>query len=403
MKTAIEPMPGCHSVAVCLLIPMGITREPGTIPGAAAIAEEWVFRGAGDLDNRAFNHALDRLGAQRHTHLDARYLQISAVCLHQQLPETLTMVADLAQRPRLDDADFGPVKELCLQSLSSLEDEPEERISLLLRSRFHPAPFNRSPYGQREAIQNATPDDIRSFVHAHSQPDGSILTIAGGINPETTAAQINDAFKDWLGQTPGTQPVGEPLGGTAHEKDDSQQTHICVGFQSAPETAQEILARKVGLTCLSGGASGRLFTEVREKRSLCYSVSAGYAGDQDRGGIYLYAGTTPQRAQETLDVMLQETRRVEDGVTQDEFNRARVSLLSRLVMQGESTEARASAIARDIGVFGRARSLAERAEALRSLDLATVNASLQGITQSAMTLATLGPEPLTTPEPWPNA
>jgi len=370
------------------------------MPGAAAIAEEWVFRGAGDLDNRDFNHALDRLGAQRHTHLDARYLQISAVCLHQQLPQTLAMVADLAKRPRLDDGDFGPVKELCLQSLSSLEDEPEERISLLLRSRFHPAPFSRSPYGQREAIQNASPDDIRSFIQTHNKPDGSILTIAGGVDADTTARQISDAFDDWLGQAPSPQPVGEAIGGTAHETDKSQQTHICVGFQSAPETAQETLARKIGLTCLSGGASGRLFTEVREKRGLCYSVSAGYAGDQDRGGVYLYAGTTPQRAQETLDVMLEETRRVEDGVTEDEFNRARISLLSRLVMQGESTEARASAIARDIGVFGRARSLTERSDALRSLDLAAVNASLQDITHSDMTLATLGPEPLVIPKLW---
>ena len=57
---------------------------------------------------------------------------------------------------------------------------------------------------------------------------------------------------------------------------------------------------------LSGGMSARLFTEVRERRGLCYSVYATLHTLLDRGAVFCYAGTGADRAQETLDVTLAE-------------------------------------------------------------------------------------------------
>ena len=65
---------------------------------------------------------------------------------------------------------------------------------------------------------------------------------------------------------------------------------------------------------------------------------------KDRGAILGYAGTTAPRAQETLDVMLAEIHKLQQGITQDELDRARIGMKSGIVMQGESTSARASAI-----------------------------------------------------------
>ena len=397
---SVETMPACRSVAVCLLLPMGLIYEPQDAPGTAALAEEWIFRGSQSLDNQAFNHALDRLGAQRHTHLDARYLQISAVCLNQQLGETLKLLADMVITPRLAPEEFPPVKALCEQGLQSLQDEPEERIGLLLRSAFQPAPFNRSPYGQTHGYAKATPETTAAFVNACTSPQGAILGIAGGIDADATLKQIEQTFGAWQAAPPSTIATTPAAGGVHHETDESQQTQICVAFKGPPENDPQTLGLKVALTCLSGGASGRLFTEVREKRGLCYTVSAGYAGDQERGGVFVYAGTTPQRAQETLDVMLDVTRGIESGVTADEVKRAKVTLLSRLVMQGESTEARASSLARDIGVFGKPRTLQDRADTLRELTVADVNQAAATLTQTPPTMATLGPQPLSLPKDW---
>jgi predicted Zn-dependent peptidase len=137
-----------------------------------------------------------------------------------------------------------------------------------------------------------------------------------------------------------------------------------------------------------------LFTEVREKRSLCYAVNAGYAGGRDRGMVALYAGSTPERAQETLDTMLSELERFEHGVDAGEFRRAVIGLKSRLVMQGESTAARAAALGSDWYRLGRCRSLGELSAEVDAVTLDALNGwiarSMDGRWRERMTLCTVG-------------
>jgi predicted Zn-dependent peptidase len=96
-----------------------------------------------------------------------------------------------------------------------------------------------------------------------------------------------------------------------------------------------------------GGMTSRLFREVREKRGLVYSVASIFAPTGVFGAELLYAGTTPEKAHETVRVMVQELRKLHDeGVTEDELARAKVQLKSELVMRGESSAARMSALAR---------------------------------------------------------
>ena len=154
---------------------------------------------------------------------------------------------------------------------------------------------------------------------------------------------------------------------------------------------------RVTTSALSGGMSGRLFTEVREKRGLCYSVHASYAADRDYGRSIAYSGTTPERAGETLKVLRGELERIATSagqVTEDEFARAIVGMKSRLVMSGESTGARASALARDIWKLGRPRSLDELAETVDAITLDQVNDYLAQRSMGEMTVCTLGPESL---------
>ena len=143
--------------------------------------------------------------------------------------------------------------------------------------------------------------------------------------------------------------------------------------------------------------SGRLFTEVREKRGLVYSVSASYHGQKDRGDVLAYAGTTTPRAQETLDVLAHELRRIADGVDASEFDRAVVGMKSGLVMQGESTSARAASIANDVHLYGRPRSLDDAAEEIQGLTLEKLNAYVADRRPGEMTVVTLGPEALRVP------
>ena len=94
---------------------------------------------------------------------------------------------------------------------------------------------------------------------------------------------------------------------------------------------------------LSSGMSARLPTEVRERRGLCYSIHATCHSLRQSGGVFCYAGTTADRAQETLDVTLGELRRLAEGIQEHELDRLKARIKSALIMQQESSAARSAA------------------------------------------------------------
>ncbi len=149
---------------------------------------------------------------------------------------------------------------------------------------------------------------------------------------------------------------------------------------------------------LSSGMSSRLFTEVREKRGLCYTVSASLQTQLQRARVLCYAGTTAERAQETLDVTFAELVRLREGVEPSELDRLKARIKSGLIMQQESTSARSGAIARDWYHLGRVRPLEEVSELVDALTSADINEFLTNHPPADFTFATLGPAALVLPD-----
>jgi len=148
---------------------------------------------------------------------------------------------------------------------------------------------------------------------------------------------------------------------------------------------------------LSGGMSSRLFTEVREKRGLCYTVYATQATLKDRGAVLCYSGTTAERAQETLDVMLGELKRLSAGIEQHELTRLKARIKSGLIMQQESSSSRSSSMARDWYLLGRVRTLDEVSKLVDGLSAESINAYLKQHPPGDFTIVTLGRNTLEVP------
>ena len=178
---------------------------------------------------------------------------------------------------------------------------------------------------------------------------------------------------------------------------DSQQTHVALGWSVPPYRCDESYEATAALAILGGGSSSRLFTEVRERRGLCYSVSAGYQTHRDFAMAVCYAGTTAARAQETLDVMRAEIDRLPGTITADEVERVKARAKSGLVMQQESSAARAGAIARQWYHLGCVRTLAEELARYDRLTAASIEGWLADQPPRDLSVVSLGREPLEVP------
>ena len=393
-----ESMPGVQSAAFSLLIPAGAVYEPADRCGAASMLSEWITRGAGDRDSVELLTALDNLGVNHGESAQTLHTSVAAASLGRNLIPALEIFADVVRRPRFDDDEVEPIRALALQNLRSLEDDPGTKVIYELRKRHFPDPWGRPSPGTTDGVTALTPDDLRAFHARAYRPNGAILGVAGALDWPALRDAVGRLFGDWSPQ-PEPEIAETPTGPSRdHILRETQQIQIALAYPSAVVASPDYYRARAAAAILGGYSSARLFTEVREKRGLCYSVYASYESQRDRAAILCYAGTSADRAQQTLDVTLEEIERLgRDGVALDELETMRAGLKSSLIMAQESSMSRSGSLASDWFYLGRVRTLDEIASALDALTPESVGAYAAGQDLDGLTILTLGPNALDFP------
>ncbi len=392
-----EPNNSVQSAALTLLVPCGYTTDPADRLGLSSLLCDMVLRGAGSRDSRALINDLEVLGVERGESVGASQISFSAATLAENLKDTLSIYADIVRRPQLPTDQIEAGQLVCLQEINGIIDEPAQRLMVELRHRTYPQPWGRSSHGTEAGVMAATADEVHAHWSKHFRPNSAILGVAGDFEWDRLVEQIEAHFNDW--QANEVAPIVEstPDLGDAHTHHEGNQCHIGIAYPSVPYRDPDYLRAWAAVGILSGGMSSRLFTEVREKRGLCYTVSASLQTQLDRARVLCYAGTSSERAQETLDVTFAELLRLREGVFTEELTRLKARIKSGLIMQQESTSARSGAIAREWYHLGRVRTLDEVGRSVDELTGAMINEYLEVYPPQDFTFATLGPTPLELP------
>ncbi len=387
-------MPHVRSAALNFLVPAGCAHDPPRHPGAASVLADMITRGAGARDSRELSLALDNLGVDRHESVGTMHMRFWGATLARNLPQALEVYADILRRPHLPDDELDAVKALALQDILSLEDEPRQKTLIELRKRHFPPPLSNDHRGTEKGIETLEIGTVRDYFRRHFRARGTILSVAGNVEWKPLLDQVGRLFGDWPAGEEAPLQVGAPPERRAHLSKDTAQTQIAVAYPSVPFGHPEYYAALGAVNVLSGGMSARLFTEVREKRGLCYAVWATYSTFKDRGSVIGYAGTTTERAQETFDVTLAELRRLADGVEAEEVERLKAGLKSSLVMQEESTGSRAGTLASDWYYLGRIRTFDEILSAVNALTPEAIVEHVRRYPPRDLSIVTLGRQPL---------
>jgi predicted Zn-dependent peptidase len=394
LTVLVETMPAVQSAAFSLLIPAGSAFDPSGQNGTANALADWITRGAGSMSSRELLSAFDRLGIQAHESSSLHHLAISGSCLAANLPAALRLYGEVIRHPQFNEDDFEAVMAGVEQSLLAIEDEPRQKAMFELIRRCFPSPWGQPAEGTLADLERITPESVRAQFQCCVRPGNAILGIAGNVSLTDLMPVLEEAFSGWTGANEIVLKTGDRGAFREHLPHESTQTHIGVAYPAVAYAADNYYQAWAAVNVLSGGMSSRLFTEVREKRGLCYSVYASLNSLKDQGQVLCYAGTTAERAQETLDVLLHELVRLGDGIEEAELARCKARAKSSLIMAQESTGGRAGSLARNWFYLGRVVTLDEVRAKIEALTTNSVLEYIQAHPAGNFTVLTIGPEPL---------
>ncbi|KPL22743.1 MAG: hypothetical protein AMJ75_07485 [Phycisphaerae bacterium SM1_79] len=401
-----EPMEAVESAAFGFMLPAGAARLTEGCCGAGNVVVDWIFRGAGERDSRQLGDTLDGLGLHRASSVGSSHISIGSALEAENLTDALDLYADIILRPQLKEEQFELARQLAIDSVLALDDDPRQKVMLKLRERFYPSPLGRSTVGDIEELKTLTAESTRRIIKENFNLSEVIFAVAGKYDFDAVCQQMEELFINGIGNQginhpqasleaatlQGTKDEGRRISKYAHINNDGAQVHIGLMTETVKPTDEDYYNARVAVSVLSGGMSARLFTEVREKRGLCYAIGARYHGLKEAAGMMCYAGTTPETGQETLDCVIGEFDRLSEGISEEEIQRAKVGLKAALILQSESSSSRAGGIASDYYMYGRVRSLDEIKNKVEETSVDSVLAFLRNNRFKDYTVVTIGPK-----------
>ena len=340
LRIVAQPMHGVESLAIGLCVATGSRDERVEQAGISHFVDGLAFQGTARRGVRDLTEAFEDLGARYDASAGIELFWYTALALGRDLERLVPLLVEVARYPLFDPGETEKVRDRQLQELAGLEDEPMQKVlDVLQREYFFGHPYGNSLLGDVDSVKALTPQDLRACWQATHYPNNTIFAAAGKLEFERLVEVVTAACSDWPSGS--IKPLPAPPAYVPRTKvleRDSNQQHIGIGIQGVPVGHADYYATSLLSTILGGSMNSRLFTEVREKRGLAYGVGAYPLALRDAGMIRIYAGTVPEKAQETVTVTFAELRKLEEsGVRPDELERAKTVLKSRVIMAGENS------------------------------------------------------------------
>jgi predicted Zn-dependent peptidase len=385
-------MDSVRSVAYELRLPGGIVSDPAEGVGTSLLLAELLIRGAGSMSAQEISSAFEQKGISHGESVAQDYYSLHGSCLVESFSEALSLLARILCEPTLPEAEISDISALLLQEIKAIKDNPMRLAIQELNARFYPQPYNRPLAGTEEGVSCASAREVvRSLWERHFVPEGALLSVAGNISVQEVERLVSARLGSWQGKA-----VHRPSFSSFHDRQrfhvqqNAAQLQICFAYPSASYCDRLYYAARVAAGILSGGMFGRLFIEVREKRGLCYSVAARHVATNDYGSVLVYAGTTPERAQETLDVAMRVVENFVDDLDELELARSKVNLKASIVIGSESSASRAATNSNDWWILGRIRPQSEIEEAIDTVSPQMLADFCETYPAKNATLLTLG-------------
>lgn len=360
LKIATLNMPASLSITAAITVGVGSRYEDHkNEAGVTHFLEHLLFKGTKRWPtSRKIAEAVDAVGGYNNAYtsedLTSYYLKLPK----ESLSLGLDILADMVSAPLLAEGEIERERGVVVEEMHVYQDDPARYVGHLIPGLLWPGNgLAEEIIGTEEIIRSIPKSRISQFVARHYHPNNMVLTVAGRVNHNHVVAQANDLLGHLRqGDLPEFSPITGRLSPkiTAGYKQPTNQAHIIIASRGYAYGHTDRAAAKVLAALLGQGMSSRLYTEVREKRGLAYSVHAGHSSYVDTGMMEIYAGVSLDKTGAALDAIFTELVKVaQRAVGADELQKSKSKLKGGLALSLESNANVSDMLGRQLTLEGR--------------------------------------------------
>ncbi len=341
LRIVTESMPQTNSVSICIFAGVGSRYEKDRIAGISHFIEHLMFRGTEKRpESRLISEAIEGVGGVLNGGTDKELTVYWCKVPSSHFTIAVDVLSDMLLHARFDPSDMEKERQIIIEEIKMTHDAPDQRVNQLIdRSLWYGSPLARDVAGSKKTVSAITREDMLEYRQLSYLPSNAVVSIAGNINHDEAVRVVGEYLGGWQNRQHFHKFKSYKLKECPPvkiEKRKIEQAHLCLALPGLSRFDARRYHLDVLNIILGEGMSSRLFTEVRDKLGLAYTIASYAEHLSDTGSFIVYAGVEPKKLSTAVKVILEQMAVFkEKKVAQEELVKAREMAKGRLLLRME--------------------------------------------------------------------
>lgn len=396
MEVIKVPMQGLPSITALVMGNTGSRYEDPNQQGLAHFFEHMVFKGTKNYPSaKILAETIDSVGAETNAFTSKEFTGYYIKIKSDRIKLALDVLSDMLFLPILPEDEITKEKQVIIEEMNMYHDAPMRDVGNLFDSLFFiDQTLGHDVIGTKKTVLSLNRSNFLKFLQRWYGLSNLTLVLAGDaqvLESPQLLVEIEKLFEAKAagqnrqkGRIDVAQLLGQPPLSTNKLKvrhQDTKQVHLMLGWPSYSRLDSRRYALSLLANILGGNMSSRLFTEVREKRGLCYYVNAGPDYFHETGTMAVAAGVDPKRTHEAISVILDECQSLlaTRPITTKELAKAKENIVGSMALSFEDSQVVAQYFGLKQLLMRRIETPQELIDKIRSLTLDEVQAVVQEV------------------------
>ena len=342
LRLVTSTMPHTRSVCIGLFIGTGSRYESDAEAGTSHFIEHLLFKGSEKRPTPGeISAAIEGVGGILNGGTDKELTVYWCKIAQDHFPLALDVLTDMLLHPRFDPQEITKERQVIIEEINMCKDSPSQEANMLIDGLLWPDhPLGRDIAGSKETVAAITREAMLDYLDRQYQPDNTVVAIAGNIRHQKAVNSVSRVMDSWASRKPRTgysayQPA--PAQQVKIEKRDIEQAHLCLALPGLPLLHPQRFKLDLLNVILGQGMSSRLFTEIRDRLGLAYSIHSYVEHFLDSGSLTIYAGVDAKNLATAIKAILEQLNQLKETVPEPELSRARELSRGRLLLGMEDS------------------------------------------------------------------
>ncbi|HJX12697.1 MAG TPA: pitrilysin family protein [Dehalococcoidales bacterium] len=342
LRLVTAAMPHTRSVAISFFIGTGSRYETDERAGVSHFVEHLCFKGTEKRPTPVdICTVIEGVGGMLNAGTDKEMTIYWCKVAQPHFASALDVLVDILINSRFDPADIEKERQVIIEEIKMSLDSPPQRVSMLIDELLWPGhPLGRDIAGSKETVAAITREMILDYLDRQYRPGNTVLAIAGDIRHDEVLDMVSRLTAGWKQKRPRAD-YPPYRGGTgrrvAIENRDTEQTQLCLALPGVSIVHPERFKLDLLNVILGEGMSCRLFTEIRDKMGLAYSIQSYAEHFLDTGAMTVAAGVATGKLKVAITAILAELARLKEPIPEEELSRAKELFKGRIMLRMEDS------------------------------------------------------------------